>query len=146
MSTIFENYELIIFDWEGTLAFSENMQDHLFPGVKNMLEVLSKNKKLAIATGKGEQSLLFALEQFNITQLFTVICSASNFNSKPDPAMLLHAMQETNIRAPKTLMVGDSFVDVAAANAAGVDSCLITKSNTLPDMDVNYVIPELPKL
>ena len=42
---------------------------------------------------------------------------------KPDPAGLRHLMDEAGVGAPATLMVGDSAIDVATGQNAGVATC-----------------------
>lgn len=129
MLELFKNYQLIIFDWEGTLAHFGHPIDQLYPETKTVLATLaSQNKTLAIATGKGKESLLNSLKAHELMEYFTVIATASEFPAKPEPSMLNHAINYTGSKLSQVLMVGDSTVDVLAAAAAGVDSLLLTRT------------------
>lgn len=142
MHKIFERYQLIIFDWEGTLAYSENQSDVLYEESLEVIEALT-GKKLAIATGKPMADLELALEKFELRSKFNVVCSSSNFPSKPDPTMLLFAIDNTNTCPSDCIMVGDSLVDVLAAKAAGVDSCYINRFGIEHDCPATHEVRRL---
>ena len=128
MLEIFEKYELVIFDWEGTLASFAHPIDELFPETLNLLSEL-KEKKLAIATGKSKDSLMLCLETHGISDRFDVICSSTDFPSKPCPDMLTYVLTTLSINSDDAIMVGDSLVDILAAQAAKIDSLLINRSS-----------------
>jgi phosphoglycolate phosphatase len=54
-----------------------------------------------------------------------VIGGDTAFGRKPDPAALLHLAQSTGVEPDRTLMVGDSPVDLQAARNAGTRICLV---------------------
>lgn len=144
MPTIFENYKLIIFDWEGTLAEFSHPVDKLLPETTELLNYLTANKILtAIATGKGKESLYNTLTAHDLVDRFACIASASEFLNKPDPAMLLHILEQLDIAATHALMVGDSLVDLMAAKAAGVDACLVNRTNLKHDLQPKFELTDL---
>tara|TARA_R110002096_G_scaffold168798_4_gene340023 strand:+ start:7028 stop:7672 length:645 start_codon:yes stop_codon:yes gene_type:complete len=96
----------------------------------NTLPVLTElqrmGKTLAVATGKGQQGLDRALDGTGIRSFFHQLRCADTMRSKPSPHMLVDIMQATNHSADKTLMIGDSTLDLMMANNAGVASIGVT--------------------
>lgn len=85
-----------------------------------LAKLKERNIDIALATNKGLSSLQKALAVAGVEQYFSAIRSASQCDSKPSPMMLTEIMDELQISAKDTLMVGDSVVDIEMANAAGV--------------------------
>ncbi|MEO1963530.1 MAG: HAD-IA family hydrolase [Cycloclasticus sp.] len=99
----------------------------LFLDVMPALTTLKKmNKTLAIATGKGRQGLDRGLDGTGIRSFFKYFRCADTMKSKPSPHMLFDIMEESNIQPEKTLMIGDSTLDLIMANNAGVASIGVT--------------------
>lgn len=99
----------------------------LFLDVIRVLDTLkSMDKTLAIATGKGRQGLDRGLDGTGIRSFFKYLRCADTMKSKPSPHMLFDIMEESNIPAEKTLMIGDSTLDLIMANNAGVASIAVT--------------------
>ncbi len=93
----------------------------LFLDVIPVLTTLkTMNKTLAIATGKGRQGLNRGLDGTGIRSFFDYLRCADTMKSKPSPHMLFDIMKESNIEPSKTLMIGDSTLDLIMANNAGV--------------------------
>jgi phosphoglycolate phosphatase len=97
----------------------------LFPGILDLLDRLSKERLLAIATGKSRKGLDRALEFENLGRFFSGSRCADETNPKPHPAMLLELMEEFSIDRTKTLMIGDTSHDLEMAKAAGVDALAV---------------------
>ena len=101
--------------------------DDLFISTLPVLTELQKmGKTLAVATGKGQQGLDRALDGTGIRSFFHQLRCADTMRSKPSPHMLLDIMQATSHSAEKTLMIGDSTLDLIMANNAGVASIGVT--------------------
>jgi phosphoglycolate phosphatase len=98
----------------------------LFPGILDLLDRLSKERLLAIATGKSRKDLDRALESENLGRFFSGSRCADETNPKPHPAMLFELMEEFSISKTKTLMIGDTSHDLEMARAAGVDALAVT--------------------
>ena len=75
---------------------------------------------LGIATGKSRRGVAHLVERHGWARVFATIQTADDAPSKPDPAMLLRAMEATGARPADTAMVGDTSFDMAMARAAGV--------------------------
>ena len=98
----------------------------LFPGILNLLDRLSKDRLLAIATGKSRKGLDRALESENLGRFFCGSRCADETNPKPHPAMLLELMEQFSINKAEALMIGDTSHDLEMARAAGVDALAVT--------------------
>ncbi|MDY6994505.1 MAG: HAD-IIIA family hydrolase [Pseudomonadota bacterium] len=93
----------------------------LFPGVVDTLNKLyAQDYDLAVATGKSRAGLDRALTETGLLTLFRSTRCAEETCSKPDPLMLQEIMEEMNVSAEKTLMIGDSEYDLHMARHAGV--------------------------
>ena len=94
----------------------------VYPGVKETLTILRENQvKLAVITNKSERFTGGLLSQLKIDAFFSmVICGDTLPEKKPDPAPLIHVMHALSVSPDRSLMVGDSRHDIAAARAAGV--------------------------
>ena len=74
---------------------------------------------LALATGKSRVGLDRALEEWNLSELFTASRCAEESRSKLNPQMLEEILDYTSIDAHKALMVGDTTFDMDMARFAG---------------------------
>ncbi|MGH8670198.1 MAG: HAD family hydrolase [Burkholderiales bacterium] len=105
-------------------AREESMQ--LFAGMRELLDGLSSRHTLAIATGKSRRGLERALDATCLRGHFRASRCADETTPKPHPAMLLELMEETNVDAKGTLMIGDTSHDLEMARAAGVDALAVS--------------------
>jgi len=106
------------------LAREDTMR--LFAGMEALLERLSRERSLAIATGKSRKGLERSLEATGVRRLFAASRCADETSPKPHPAMLLELMDELNHSRQETLMIGDTSHDLEMARAAGVDALAVT--------------------
>lgn len=97
----------------------------LYPGIREAIVQLSEAKqKLAVLTNKPVRISSDIVAALGLTQHFFRVYGGDSFPAKkPDPVGVRALIQETEISAPATLMVGDSSVDVQTARNAGVRSC-----------------------
>jgi phosphoglycolate phosphatase len=93
----------------------------LFDGTREMLHDLSEaGHTLAIATGKSRAGLARALDSAGLTPVFAAWRCADQCASKPAPDMLRELMDELDVAAERTLMIGDTVHDLQMAANAGV--------------------------
>mmetsp|Transcript_30941 Transcript_30941/g.78156 ORF Transcript_30941/g.78156 Transcript_30941/m.78156 type:complete len:313 (+) Transcript_30941:101-1039(+) len=98
-----------------------------FPGAEAGLRRLKQmGYTLAVATGKSRRGLDFELELLRTGDVFLATRTADCTKSKPHPQMLLEIMGEADTVAGRTLMVGDSAVDMRMASRAGVTGVGVT--------------------
>jgi phosphoglycolate phosphatase len=106
------------------LAREESMQ--LFGGMRELLSELAGTRKLAIATGKSRRGLERALQASGLRALFSASRCADETRPKPHPAMLLEIINELQVDARSTLMIGDTSHDLEMAQGAGVAAVAVT--------------------
>jgi phosphoglycolate phosphatase len=97
----------------------------LYDGMPETLGALASEAPLAVLTNKPQQATERILEGLGVAATFQwVIGGDSRFGRKPDPAGLRHLMAEAGAAPGRTMMVGDSAIDLATARAAGTRICL----------------------
>jgi phosphoglycolate phosphatase len=95
----------------------------LFPGTLEMLHALkARERRIAVATGKGRRGLDDALAHAQLHGLFDSTRTADETASKPDPRMLVELMDELGVAPERTLMIGDTTHDLLLARNAGTAS------------------------
>ena len=119
-------------DWSrGLKYFLEYYRDHmldstvLYPGVREALDQLHAERiPLAVLTNKPIRFSLQMLEGLGIDLHFFRVYGGNSFpEKKPDPAGLNALVVESGAHRARTIMVGDSAVDVDTARNAGVQAC-----------------------
>lgn len=99
----------------------------LYPGSVQLLQSLAdRGHDLAIATGKSTRGLERNLDELAIRQFFSAWRCADRCASKPAPDMLLELMEEFDVDAARTLMIGDTTHDLQMARNAGVAALAVS--------------------
>ncbi len=93
-----------------------------YPGVFEMVGKLrAQGIRTGLVTNKQLAPTKKLLERLGALSLFDVIRTAEDAPAKPDPGMLLQALEALKVSPKEALMVGDSCNDALAARAAGVE-------------------------
>jgi phosphoglycolate phosphatase len=111
-------------------AFLSYYADHVavgsrpFEGVPALLDALTDaGALLAVCTNKYEALSRLLLVELKLADRFKAIAGRDTFPvCKPDPAHLTGVIAMAGGRADRSVMVGDSEVDIATAVAAGIPS------------------------
>ena len=102
--------------------YAQNLCAHtrLFPGVKETLTALAKNKvTLGVVTNKLQILAEPLLEQIGVYRfLECAVYGDTTPHKKPHPQPLMHASQQIGIDPRQCIYVGDSVNDMKAADAA----------------------------
>ncbi|MFO8126456.1 HAD-IA family hydrolase [Yoonia sp.] len=100
----------------------------LFPGALDALDILraQDHTLLAVATGKSRRGLDKVLERHGLTGVFHSEQVADHHPSKPNPSMILTALNETGVVPQKSVMLGDTTYDMDMARAAGISKIGVT--------------------
>jgi phosphoglycolate phosphatase len=109
--------------------YREHMLDNtrLYPGVASALEHWVGSRQLAVLTNKPERFSRLILDGLGVAGSFARVYGGNTFETKkPDPLGLNRLMEELEVPPSRTLMIGDSAVDVQTARNAGVRSCGVT--------------------
>jgi phosphoglycolate phosphatase len=97
------------------------VESRLYPAVASTLSALAGlGATLAVCTNKRTDLSIILLEALSMRGRFAAIVGADAVpQRKPHPAHYLAAVRAAGGRPDRSLMVGDSAADVAAAKAAG---------------------------
>jgi len=97
----------------------------LYPGVSDALDALAAaNVKMAVLTNKPVRISTAIVEGLNVAHHFGRVYGGNSFaEKKPSPVGILKLMEEFGTEPERTLMVGDSSVDVETARNANVVAC-----------------------
>ena len=100
----------------------------LFPGAREALQSLSDaGLRQAICTNKPEAITRQVLAGLGIADCFDVVIGGDTLpRNKPDPLPLRTALEGLDVAPERSLMVGDSAIDVQTAHAAGVSIAFVT--------------------
>ena len=100
----------------------------IYPGVRRMLERLTgAGIQVGLVTNKEAVFAHRLLVRHDLNACFDLmVCGDTLPVRKPDPSMLLHALEALQCSADEALYVGDSAVDVRTARAAGVAVWTVT--------------------
>ena len=119
-------------DWSRALKYfldyyREHMLDstRLYPGVREALDQLhAAGIPLAVLTNKPIRFTLQMLEGLQLDLHFFRVYGGNSFpEKKPDPTGLNALIAEARAGRDRTVMVGDSAVDVQTARNAGTRAC-----------------------
>lgn len=99
-----------------------------FPGALAALErLMAAGARLAVCTNKRERLTRLLLQALEIEHAFDAVAGRDTFSvSKPDPGHLLGTIAAAGGDPARALMVGDSAVDIQAAQGARVPSILVS--------------------
>jgi len=103
------------------------------PGALDLLKDLrDKGVKIATASNKRGEHCRGGLARLGMFHLMEICLGEGDVSElKPNPSMIERILKETGIDSKKTIMVGDSPVDVETAHAAGIPCiCVSTGSHT----------------
>ena len=111
----------------------------LYPGVAATLARLREGARVSVLTNKPQQPTDAILAALGITALVdAAIGGDTSHGRKPAPAALHALIDQSGVPAAETLMIGDSWVDVATATAAGIDACLAAYGFGYPAVDATH--------
>jgi phosphoglycolate phosphatase len=100
----------------------------LYPEIPETLEILrNQGLRLAICTNKPSGLTHAILGRLRLAAYFQQVVGGDSLPyRKPDPRMLLHLLDASGTDPGTALLVGDSEIDAATAQAAGVPFVLVT--------------------
>ncbi|TFZ06608.1 phosphoglycolate phosphatase [Ramlibacter henchirensis] len=100
----------------------------VYPGVEEGLEVLRRSGlRLACVTNKPTRFAADLLQRKGLAKAFDAVFGGDAFErKKPDPLPFVRTCEALGAAPSRTLVVGDSSNDAAAARAAGCPVVLVT--------------------
>ena len=104
-----------------------NDKTKTYPGVMDMLKELKKNGyKIAVLSNKAQYAVTKLCDIYFNNLLDDAVGARENVAKKPSPDALYICAENNNINLNNFIYVGDSDVDVATANNAGVRGIAVT--------------------
>jgi phosphoglycolate phosphatase len=96
-----------------------------YPGMLDTLRALADEHAMALLTNKPEDSGRKLLAHTGLGSFFThAVFGDGPLGRKPDPAGLHWLLERHGASAERSILIGDSDIDVATAQAADVRVCL----------------------
>ena len=123
----------------------------LYPGAHALLDgMLARGCRIALCTNKPEAVTHVAVAALGLAgRLHAIIGARDDVPKKPDPAMVLAALEALGVSPVDSIMVGDSQADVGAARAASVRSIVLRHGYSkapVETLGADWVIADLVEL
>jgi len=124
----------------------------IFEDTRDVLEALKSNGlKTALLTNNGRKATEFMLRRFDIKRFFDIIVTRNDgLRLKPYPDGILWILDKVDASKTRTLLVGDSPIDVKAGRAAGVIVAALKSTffKSLNDFEIkpDYLLDRLSDL
>jgi phosphoglycolate phosphatase len=111
----------------------------LYAGVAPILAQLHRQARVSVLTNKPQQPTDATLTALGVAPFVDAAIGGDNpHGRKPEPGALRALIVASGVAPAETLMVGDSWVDVATATAGGIDACLVAYGFGYPAVDRTY--------
>ena len=128
---IFEDLNIPVTNFEEFIGIYKNHyfdfieESKLYEGVNNTLERLKNLKiKISLLTTKGQGQADKIIDHFNLKKYFDLVMGRRNgIAHKPSPEPLQLICSELEIDPEKTLMVGDTELDIECGKNARAKTC-----------------------
>ena len=99
----------------------------LLPEAKEAVELASQHAVLGVVTTKTAKYSIELLEHMGLMNYFDVLVGREDVdNPKPHPEPIFKALSKLQSDASKYWMIGDTPMDILAANAANINSVAVT--------------------
>ncbi len=108
------------------------VESKLFKGVHSFLEWCKKNNiSMGVCTNKQDYLAIDLLKKIKINHFFEYVAGSNTFDyCKPDPRHLTNVIEIIQGELKKSIMIGDSETDSAAANSANLPFILLEDGYT----------------
>ena len=133
--------------------YREHMLDntYLYPGVRESLDTfVADGRQLAVLTNKPVRFSRDIIKGLGLAAHFQRVYGGNSFKTKkPDPYGLNYLMDELKASKIRTLVVGDSAVDVETARNAGTPSCGVTyglQPESFKEHPPDMLVDRMPEL
>jgi YjjG family noncanonical pyrimidine nucleotidase len=141
-------------DYEMSLKFSDEYLEHspkkknLMTGCKETLEYLHQKYPMVIVTNGFDEIQATKLSSSGIHHYFKdIVTSARAGYKKPAKEIFEFALNENNVEAHETIMIGDNLLtDIAGAKNAFIDTVFFNPNKIEHETSVNFEIETLGEL
>lgn len=95
-----------------------------YPGIEHVLTHFADKHK-AVATNKSIEYTKVILDGLGPHHFAYLVGGDDGFGLKPEPAMLLHILEQFGIGKDRAVLVGDSTNDIEGGHNAGIRVCAV---------------------
>jgi len=128
---IFEELKINVTDFEEFILIYKGLyfefmdSSYLYPDVEETLKYLiNKQIKVSLLTTKGQDQAERIIYHFNLRSSFDYLMGRRDgLAHKPSPEPLLYICKELQIDPSKTMMIGDTELDIQCGKNAGSKTC-----------------------
>jgi len=122
-----------------------------YPAVPDILaEIYQSGMALGVCTNRTQATTDQLLNNFGLAQMFgAVLCADTVTAKKPDARHLFEAIERLGASPERTIMVGDTATDVAAARNAGIKVVAVSygySARPAADLGADAVIADFAEL
>jgi len=122
-----------------------------YPGMVDALDRLrARGARLAVCTNKPERLSRLLLAHFDLDDRFAAVVGGDTLaRRKPDPDPLIEVIARVRSAPGRTVLVGDSIIDIKTARAAGVPVIGVSFGYTeiaMKDLGADAVIDHFDEL
>ena len=155
---IFNEFKIVVKDFDQFIEIYKGFyfdfidDSACYPGVLEILQYLQqKNIYISLLTTKSQDQAEKIVQHFNLDKYFNFIMGRRNgVGHKPSAEPLLFICRETGAEPEKTLMVGDTELDIICGKNANASTCAVTygyrtKDKLKAEMP-DYIISDLLRL
>lgn len=135
------------------LATSEDFSSsfNTFHGVKNSLTSLKEKFTLVVGSGNSKKLLNRFLDRLGLSKYFDLIISGDDVvNGKPNPDILIKAIEHFKVDPNEAVYVGDSAPDIMAAKKANMRSVAVLTGalsrKEAEDLHPDYIVEDATKV
>lgn len=101
-------------------------ETEIYDGIKDLIENLNSGSyKIFLATSKGEESSKKILDYFGILDYFSYVSGSEN-NKNIKKKVIDHLLKENNLKSSESIMIGDRYYDIEAANNLEIKTIAVT--------------------
>jgi putative hydrolase of the HAD superfamily len=120
----------------------------LVHGIKEMLNDLSREYKLAVISNITSNISRHVLEKFDLNKYFDYVVLSRDLGiRKPDPEIFNFTLQNLGVKNYETIHVGDSLQhDIKGAKNAGIKAVWIKGNEEIKDFHPDFIISKLTEL
>jgi HAD superfamily hydrolase (TIGR01509 family) len=116
-----------IYEEVETIEVEAAEQVQLMPGARETLDELKQMKKrIVVVTNNGRLGTERTLERLGLRGFFDGVVTRDDADQlKPDPEIVMKALNLARAKAEDAILVGDAIIDIKAARAASVRSVAV---------------------
>ncbi|MBD8067946.1 HAD-IA family hydrolase [Bacillus sp. PS06] len=127
-------------------------ENKIFPEIPELLNLLSKNYTLIVATSKPTEFSIQILEHFNIAHYFDLIVGSNLDGTRSAKTEIIDYILNNYSKQPLSefIMIGDRKHDIIGANNTGIDSIAVTYGygsvEELTEAKPSYIVSEVEEI